>query len=299
MGMKPSKALPSTGLKRNTQEWKDNHPEAARRNSEERVRRARGEEVEAGKKEGRSRASSSSSIPSLATKGEDERTDAEKAQAQEGARGRGPGAHEAEIPQKEGWLSGLLNSAFGTGTTEEPASQETSDGTRTWVDSPSSEYQQGEAFAAPPSALGGPSAGSSSANKEAGSDDKSEKKDGGKQKKASEEYEGRDSERERKLTDEAGRRPHGLPPVKKEEKPGPRTEIVLDPRISHMHVSRHILCVHSLSLCLSRPSFLPRFKSSIKLRSNEADLPVPPATRVHPLRPPKRPHPQSLRRRRV
>jgi hypothetical protein len=46
-----------------------------------------------------------------------------------------------------------------------------------------------------------------------------------------------DDERMRRLTDEAGKYPDTLKGVKPEVPPGPQNEIVLDPRISHMHVS--------------------------------------------------------------
>jgi phospholipase D1/2 len=45
------------------------------------------------------------------------------------------------------------------------------------------------------------------------------------------------TDRSRTLTDEAGRLPDGVPGVKDEEPPGPRNEIVLDPRISYLQVS--------------------------------------------------------------
>jgi hypothetical protein len=46
-----------------------------------------------------------------------------------------------------------------------------------------------------------------------------------------------DSERNRKMTDEMGRYPAMLKGVKEEEVPGNRNDIVLDPRVTHMHVS--------------------------------------------------------------
>jgi phospholipase D1/2 len=46
-----------------------------------------------------------------------------------------------------------------------------------------------------------------------------------------------DSERNRKYTDEVGRYPAMLKGVKEEEAPGNRNDIILDPRVTHMHVS--------------------------------------------------------------
>lgn len=210
----PSKTLPSTALKRNTDQWKKENPEEAAKDAQKRERP--------------SRASSSSSIPSQATKGEDERTEAEKQKGQEGPRGRGPGHHEEEVQTDQGWFTGLLNTALGTGTgtTRESSAQETSD--RTVVDSPSSEYTDSPAYPTP-------STGQTSGQPDhRGSQDQSGEKP---EKKASEVFEGRDGERESKLVNEAGKRPHGLAAVKKEEMPGPRNEIVLQPRVTHMHVS--------------------------------------------------------------
>lgn len=224
VGITPSKKLPSTGLKRNTEEWKEAHPDEGKT---------------------RSRASSSSSIPSLARGGEDDRTAEEKANGQEGPRGRGPGQHEKEVKVN--------------------GDQRDGEGGRDIVDSPSSEYSHnGLQFPSPPN--GAPPTGTNMRSAEApvGSEARAvvEGGEGGPkkpEKKASETYEGRDSERERKLTDEAGRRPGGMPAVKREEAPGPRNEIVLDPRISHMHVSL-IIITHT-----------------------EAELihPVPPEGRIH------------------
>jgi phospholipase D1/2 len=125
---------------------------------------------------------------------------------QEGARGRGPGRHEREIPDGD-------------------------DGNRHVVDSPTEE---------------GPGDGDKDEPPKAGStnirhDEPLDTTESGRCYQQSnidqgEKFEGRGSERNRKLTDEIGRMPDGLPGVKEEEAPGPRNEIVLAPRISHLQV---------------------------------------------------------------
>lgn len=231
--VEPSKKIPGTGLKRNTQQWKDEHPEEAK--AEE-------------KRGGRSRASSSSSIPSGATSGEDERTEAEKNRGQEGPRGRGPGRHEEELKRNDkgkGWFGGLRRG-------DKAQDGEDRDGV---MDSPTEDEQRQDPFLpgrsdqpndsgipqsqAPkdPSAhtrSDEPLEGHDHPNSPSGSKSEEREKP---QKKLNEVFEGRDSERERKLTDEMGRRPSGLPGVKDEDPPGPRNEIVLDPRVTHMNVS--------------------------------------------------------------
>lgn len=190
-GVTPSKKLPSTGLKRNTQEWKDEHPD---------------EKGDKGKKT-RSRASSSSSIPSNYGGSDDGRTEEQRREGQEGPRGRGAGQHEKEIGS---------NGHTGKEVMESPISEY----------SGHSLHQDHTPAAA--TAPGPPN----------GQTTETHSKSEGEEEEVSESFEGRDGKRERKLTDEAGRRPTGLPAVKKEEAPGPRNEIVLDPRISHMHVSQ-------------------------------------------------------------
>ena len=147
-------------------------------------------------------------------------------------------------------MSGLMGKAFGSSSKEETTTDVNgSEQVGTWVDSPSAEF--GQYVHQPSSSISKdvplhqhvsvsmPSEATSADSEKTGEQETQSKsqKNG---KKASEVFEGRDGERERKLTDEAGRRPAGLPAVKKEEMPGPRNEIVLDPRISAMHVS--ILC---------------------------------------------------------
>lgn len=268
-GIVPSKRLPATGLKRNTQEWKDAHPDEAAEQSSgggadgRRPRRSR-------------RGSSSSSIPSQGAKsedgGNDERTEEERSQAQEGPRGRGPGKHEEEIPTSDenqrreggrGWLSdhaggrSILDSPedesspklnghghLENGWTESPASNHSdlaADQPRSYSfipaesDQPPSRSQDMDQSRAPKD----PQAHTRGDRKLSGHEDSAADADrSGAKRELSEVFEGRDGERERKLTDETGRRPDGLQGVKEEEKPGPRNEIVLDPRITHMQVSR-------------------------------------------------------------
>lgn len=253
-GVTPSKHLPATGLKRNTDKWKEEHPEE----SEPRGRH--------------SRASSSSSIPSRATSEEDERTEAELREGQEGPRGRGPGGHEDELPQKpsrdqekkegqNGWFTGLENHSGSYGAVMDSPVEDTAPRMNGYVLGPvengHDDHSNGRTDSFLPEKVDQPNGDGipqSQAPKDPSAHTRSDEplnthshnegqtgEEGEKKQKRgkqlSEEYEGRDSERERKLTDEAGRRPDGLPGVKQEELPGPRNEIVLDPRISHMSVS--------------------------------------------------------------
>lgn len=222
-GMEPSKGLPSTGLKRNTQEWKDRHGDEGD-----------GEERELGRR--RSRASSSSSIPS------DARADdtPEKEDEQEGALGRGPGKHEERIANGDDYGTGRIM--------DSPTEEKESDLKH---NSPPVERGQEESMI-PGSAnhQDGSGAGRDGGHREVDdgrrTDDRIEeddKEEGGSNRltwkgDAEERVLSRDAEPMKRLTDEMGNYPLGLKGVKGEEPPGPRTEIVLDPRITHIHVSR-------------------------------------------------------------
>ncbi|WRT67553.1 uncharacterized protein IL334_004525 [Kwoniella shivajii] len=173
-GTTPSKGLPSTGLKRNTKEWKE--AQHSRKNRSD------------------SSASSSSSIPDDATGNEDGRTEEERIKGQEGPEGKGPGNHERFISNGHA----ITDSPESSPTTENPPSVSQQNGAHKKVDS-------------------------LTINRDKYDIDPEEK------------AERRDSEKARKRTDELGRRPDAMDAVKEEEGPGPRNEIVLDPRISHMH----------------------------------------------------------------
>jgi hypothetical protein len=87
----PSKGLPSTGLKKNTLEWKErNGREGSKENEDDRP--------------STSRQTSSSSIPSDAAGEEDERSGRERRRDQEGPLGKGPGRHEPQIKLNGGDL---------------------------------------------------------------------------------------------------------------------------------------------------------------------------------------------------
>ncbi|WVR06183.1 hypothetical protein IAU60_003213 [Kwoniella sp. DSM 27419] len=208
IGVIPSKGLPSTGLKRNTKEWQE-----ANGHGGEHKTRSRS-----------SSASSASEIPDSATKEEDARTDAERERQQEGAEGKGPGGHEHLVLNGHGGSNGhqFTDSPEASPTNEHPPDQST------------------------------PSADKDAKNHLNGDDEEKQKQEDHENKvelltarrgrydiDPEERTDRRDSSRERQKTDEIGRRPDGLPGVKDEEGPGPRNEIVLGPRISHMHYHQH------------------------------------------------------------
>lgn len=233
--VKPSKGLPSTGLKKNTKEWKEKHGE------EEEP----GNDVD-GERRRHSRASSSSSIPS------DARSDAEaeREEDQEGALGDGPGRHERRIFENGEDGSGRY---MESPTGEEPPADVNGNGLQ--------DVGEKQQRATPPkekteekSMIGG------SANHVLGMKGAHAHRGGSKlpehgttpEKEADDGKEltyGSDPDQKvihrgedpyRRLTDEVGRYPAGLKGVKGEEPPGPRNEIVLDPRISHIHVCLHL-----------------------------------------------------------
>jgi hypothetical protein len=211
----PSKALPSTGLKKNTQEWKD-----AEREKERKRRKGR-------KREGS--VSSSSSIPSGATAGSDDETTEQREGGQEGPLGRGPGGHEREIKENGG---GGGERGYGGDLVESPVNEKRK------------VFPNG-VNSAPKS--NGHTQTRHDGSTEEDDDDHGEGEDGFD---PEERIIRRDSHRARKLTDESGKFPDGLPGVKDEEPPGPRNEIVLDPRISYMHVSYFISLQMYLQLIL-------------------------------------------------
>lgn len=219
-GVRPSKKLPSTGLKRNTQEWKEQHGEG---------------DADDGLRRHRSRASSSSSIPS------DARSDAtpEREEDQEGPLGNGPGRHERRI------LDNGKGRVFDSPTEEKSsiADDQNSppmdrDEDRSLVPG-SANHEDGER-----AARGGGHRDAGEGAKE--TIDERDKHEGGSNRLTygddpEQKVISRDQEPYKRLTDEVGGYPMGLKGVKGEEPPGPRTEIVLDPRITHIHVSDLLL----------------------------------------------------------
>jgi hypothetical protein len=207
---KPSKGLPHTGLKKNTQEYQDQQAERAKKG------KGKGKGLER-----RESYSSSSSIPSNATGSDDDEDEEERIAGQEGALGRGKGRHEREIHEdgRQGYENG-----------------------GDMVESPTEEEHQPNGSSTPD--------GKSQAPKANGYASKHERRlENGDREEDEHHNDGEDgfdpeermirrnSRRNNKLRDESGHFPDGLPGVKPEEPPGPRNEIVLDPRISHMHVS--------------------------------------------------------------
>ncbi|WVQ80598.1 hypothetical protein IAT38_002703 [Cryptococcus sp. DSM 104549] len=182
-GLGTSKGLPATGLKRNTKEWIERNGQPDGKDGH-----------------GRSRSgsqSSSSSIPSDADGEADPRSPAEREEQQEGAEGKGPGRHEAMIPNGDA-----------AQMTDSPAAEE-------------ADTQGGDGFPSVPE----PSKGAANGHAQNGPEENGE----------DEELASKDDGPERKFTDELGRLPAGQPGLKDEEEPGPRNEIFLGPRISHIH----------------------------------------------------------------
>lgn len=240
----PSRHLPDTGLKRNTQEWKDAEADKKEKGKE---RRKNGK----GKERSRSGSiSSSSSIPSDARSSsgeEEEETLNDRRKGQEGALGRGPGRHERTIPvpkrDKDGDDEGGSGQYLDNGGPmhDSPQDEESSmsfpnGGGKTANGDDKRLHHtrvEGQLNKTGPEGMkdGRPDSGRLQKHRQKG-------KEGGK----GEESDGFDpeervDEKKRLMTDEKGNTPDPLMGVKKEEPPGPRNQIVLDPRISHMHVS--------------------------------------------------------------
>lgn len=238
----PSKKLPPTGLKRNTEEWRQAHKDELK-GEENRPKNSQGRSKKGG---GWGRHDSSSSIPDNATAdGEEERPE-----DQEGAEGRGPGRHEPRLgndipmtdsPAEEDGLVEKYEDILGPAISVSiPSGATAQDG----------EAKSGFTLSETNGArdVHNPN-GHSGSNGfvHGGSNTNHEIKEGIDEQPRQQEEEflqeeraaKHDSERNRKLTDEMGNRPDTLPAVKDEERPGPRNEIVLDPRVVHMHVSLH------------------------------------------------------------
>lgn len=228
-GVKPSKRLPATGLKRNTDEYKQEHKDCDGCVDDERPKARRGE----------SGYSSSSSIPSDAV------SDAtpEREEDQEGALGRGKGRHERKIldngrgrvydsPTED--LSSYLGHKQNVPPRdkgEEDSLVPDQESTHDQPDGPAArsagkDIQDGVARHREKLEENGVSPEEGGSNRLTWADDSDQK------------IISRNEEFNRKLTDEVGRYPEGLQAVKDEEPPGPRLDIVLDPRISHLHVRR-------------------------------------------------------------
>ena len=243
----PSAALPNTGLKRNTDEYKGKN------------RQSRS-----------SSASSSSSIPSTLRPGDQEET----AKEQEGPLGQGAGHHEAQIPLSQsptsierpalhsddsippprqashslsngqdtarGGLNGDQGLAKGLadtlslgavyqGATNIFHAKGLNEAAIDVDDEPDKAAQsQGDPWDSPPHKR---QATTASINRDNAID-------------PDERILPRSSDQVPKLADESGRLPDGLAGVKQQDAPGPMQNIVLDPRISHIHVSEPTAANH-------------------------------------------------------
>lgn len=239
--MHPSKGLPATGLKRNTQEWRDNHEDE---DGKDKGRRPNG---------GRRRHSSSSSIPSNATGSDDERrrTGSGNGEGQEGAAGRGPGRHEEDLVPN-GYGGG------GEGQYTDSPLEELPSIPLPSAQLPPDQWAEPEPVTSPKGVRSIPAVARRASRMGDGGEDSD--RDTEEEEEEEEELDGRDgsnradsnghngidkeemiesrdSKRNRTLTDERGRYPDGLPGVKEEIAPGPQNDIILEPRITHMNVS--------------------------------------------------------------
>nr|XP_018262600.1 phospholipase D [Kwoniella dejecticola CBS 10117]OBR84758.1 phospholipase D [Kwoniella dejecticola CBS 10117] len=209
----PSKGLPATGLKKNTKEWQE-----ANGNSNSNSNNDHDDDDA-------SSVSSSSSIPDNATGEDDARRQEEQANEQEGPEGNGPGKHEKSLPNGNGYHDGENHEITESPVEEEAPTQSSRSFTRS---EPFPEQMQNGHDHDHEKGRGRENGVSKkmaalTIHKDSHDIDPEERADR------------RDSERERKMTDELGRRPDAMAGVKDEEGPSSRNEIVLDPRISHMH----------------------------------------------------------------
>ena len=219
----PSKGLPSTGLKKNTQEYLE-----AQRQKQQNGSRP--------KSLASSRQSSSSSIPSNADGTEDSRTDKQRQHDQEGPAGRGPGRHEPDLRINDEPLHDSPTSERNGDLSSIPAPRGSAgDGAATPVPP---EYFRENAKEDIPDRDSKQTASDDVKGKGKGKQqDNGARADGDSEFDPEEHVEGRTSGRNRKMTDEAGRLPEGLAGVKSEAPPGPQNQIVLDARLPQIHVS--------------------------------------------------------------
>jgi len=218
----PSKGLPATGLKKNTEEWQEQH---------------RGTEGKGkGGMSSRSRQSSSSSIPSDADGDEDERSPRERQRDQEGPLGRGPGKHEPELRVNGG---SIHDSPEGEHAPSVPAPRGSAGDGKATPAPP--EYFQDQTREGIPDRFFGSSEdkGREARNAVNGGDK-------GKGKERDDAQEDIDPEERvvprtdkkiaKRFTDEAGHYPEGLQPVKDEVPPGSQNAIVLNSRTPNINV---------------------------------------------------------------
>ncbi|ODN95881.1 phospholipase D [Cryptococcus wingfieldii CBS 7118] len=152
--------------------------------------------------------SSSSSLPSDAEGRTDSRSQQQKEDEQEGAEGRGPGRHESFIPDGH-------------------------DDQRPIHDSPVEELSSYPSVPQP--RANGQREGSGTSERMIRIDDSAKGSRDRERERDETELMSRSPSAKRQLTDELGRSPVENPGMKEEEVPGPRNEIALGPRITHIH----------------------------------------------------------------
>lgn len=173
------------------------------------------------------RQSSSSSIPSDAEGSEDSRTPSQRRHDQEGPAGKGPGQHEPQIKLNDGPLHDSPQSHHDDLPSIPPPRGSAGDGAATPV--PPEYFRENAKEDIPASEQG--------QQQEKGKGAENGHANGTTDFDPEEHVEPRDSETNRKMTDEVGRYPEGLDGVKGENPPGSQNEIVLGPRVPLMHVS--------------------------------------------------------------
>lgn len=218
----PSKGLPSTGLKKNTEEWQEQNGGM----------KGKGK---GGKPLG-SRQSSSSSIPSDADGSTDERSPRERQRDQEGPLGRGPGKHEPEIRVN----GGSIHDSPENETAPSVPAPRGSAGDGSATPAPPEYFQDQTKEAIPDRFFGS----SEDKGRESGNVLGGVGKGKGKEREISsneidpEERVTPRTDRKiaKKYTDEAGHYPEGLQPVKDEAPPGSQNAIVLNSRTPLINV---------------------------------------------------------------
>jgi len=224
----PSKGLPATGLKKNTEEWQEQNGGS----------KGKGK----GDRPSSSRQTSSSSIPSDADGETDERSPRERNRDQEGPLGRGPGKHEPEIKVN----GGSIHDSPEEETVPSVPAPRGSAGDGTATPAPPEYFQDQTKEGIPDRYFGS----SEDKGRETDNVSKAEGKSGeGKGKERDETPEGIDPEEHviprtdkkiaKRFTDEAGHYPEGLQPVKDEAPPGSQNAIILNSRTPLINVSTH------------------------------------------------------------
>lgn len=228
----PSKGLPATGLKKNTLEWQESNGSGKQQNGD-------GGQQQRRLSQQSSRQSSSSSIPSNADGSLDKRTRSERQHDQEGPAGRGPGGHEPDLRLNDEPMQESPQSSTHELASIPAPRGSAGDGAATPV--PPEYFRDNAKEDIPNRGTAEDKAGNGMDTKGKGKGKQIETEDGDKGDgfDPEEHVEDRQSGNIRKLTDEAGRFPEGMSGVKPEAPPGSQNQIVMDPRLPQIHVSRH------------------------------------------------------------